>query len=87
MRRSDVPIYATSLLSPLPVQPLNQLLPTHMVSLSQSELATALVQRLQYAKTKSDATAKLDGSFKKEKKQRQKALVAAGAGFFLLFVQ
>ncbi|GAB4813644.1 hypothetical protein N2152v2_000690 [Parachlorella kessleri] len=35
--------------------------------------------RLQYAKTKSDAVSKLDGSYKREKKQRQKQLVAAGA--------
>lgn len=50
-------------------------------SLWRSSLRPAtLLQRLQYAKTKSDAVAKLDNTYKKEKKQRKKAAAAAAAG-------
>ena len=38
------------------------------------------LQRLQYARAKSDAAAKLDGTFKKEKKHREKGTLAGGCG-------
>ena len=53
---------------------------TDLLGTKISPLSTLLLQRLSYAKTKSDATAKVDGTLKEHLKDRKKGDSAAARG-------
>jgi hypothetical protein len=54
---------------------------------SSAAAAAVCLQRIQFARTKSDAVAKLDGSYKPDKERSKKSAAARGAGLCMCKLQ